>query len=144
MLFRSALIPLACGLHLPDKSRRAGFRVVSNLPAYDVIGTWSDAYLGAQRIAWPLAPEDGMRLNMARLKAALKEAEVRRPDLVYVIRPGNPASVGATAEEWRDLISFCLETGARLVNDAAYAGLTAGGSVPLRSEERRVGKECRL
>lgn len=126
-----ALVPLACGLHLPDKARRGGFRIVSNLPAYDVIGTWGDSYLGAQRIAWPLAPEDGMRLNMARLKAALKEAEVRRPDLVYVIRPGNPASVGATAAEWRDLIAFCLETGARLVNDGAYAGLTEGGSVPL-------------
>lgn len=126
-----ALIPLACGLHLPDKARRGSFRVVSNLPAYDVIGTWSDAYLGANRIAWPLAPEDGMRLNMTRLKAALKEAEVRRPDLVYVIRPGNPASVGASAAEWKELVAFCLETGARLVNDAAYAGLTAGGSVPL-------------
>lgn len=126
-----ALIPLACGLHLPDKARRGGFRVVSNLPAYDVIGTWSDSYLGANRIAWPLAPEDGMRLNMARLKAALKEARVERPDLVYVIRPGNPASVGATAAEWRELIAFCLETGARLVNDAAYAGLTEGASVPL-------------
>lgn len=126
-----ALIPLACGLHLPDKARRGSFKVVSNLPAYDVIGTWSDSYLGAERIAWPLVPEDGMRLNLARLKAALKEAGTDRPDLVYVIRPGNPASVGASAAEWKELIGFCLERGARLVNDAAYAGLTDGGSVPL-------------
>ena len=126
-----ALVPLACGLHLPDKSRRGGFRVVSNLPAYDVIGTWSDSYLGATRIAWPLAPEDGMRLNMARLKAAIKEAGDPTVDLVYVIRPGNPASVGASAAEWKELIAFCVERGVRLVNDAAYAGLTAGASVPL-------------
>lgn len=126
-----ALVPLACGLHLPDKARRGGFRVVSNLPAYDVIGTWSDSYLGATRIAWPLAPEDGMRLNLARLKAALKEAHDPSVDLVYVIRPGNPASVGASEAEWKELIGFCVERGIRLVNDAAYAGLTAGGSVPL-------------
>ena len=126
-----ALIPLACGLHLPDKARRRSFKVVSNLPAYDVIGTWSDAYLGADRVVWPLAPEDGMRLSLPALKAALFAAKVDRPDLVYVIRPGNPAAVGATAEEWEALIGLCRETGARLVNDAAYAGLTEDGSVPL-------------
>ncbi|MBI2363283.1 MAG: pyridoxal phosphate-dependent aminotransferase [Elusimicrobia bacterium] len=126
-----ALIPLACGLHLPDKARRRSFRVVSNLPAYDVIGTWSDAYLGAERVVWPLAPEDGMRLTLPSLKAALFSAKVDRPDLVYVIRPGNPAAVGATAAEWEALIGFCREAGARLVNDGAYAGLTEDGSVPL-------------
>ncbi|MBI3296918.1 MAG: aminotransferase class I/II-fold pyridoxal phosphate-dependent enzyme [Elusimicrobia bacterium] len=120
-----ALIPLACGLHLPDKARRGTFKVVSNLPAYDVIGTWSDAYLGAERVVWPLSPEDGMRLNLARMPAGV------RPDLVYVIRPGNPAAVGASAEEWRALIGWCLERGSRLVNDAAYAGLTEDASVPL-------------
>ncbi|MDO8757620.1 MAG: hypothetical protein Q7J64_06400, partial [Elusimicrobiota bacterium] len=63
----SALIPLACGLHLPDKGRRHAFRVASNLPAYDVIGTWSASYLAAQRTVWPLASDDNMRLNVGRL-----------------------------------------------------------------------------
>ena len=124
----SALIPLACGLHLPDKARRGAFRVVSNLPAYDVIGTWSDSYLGAKRTVWPLATSDNMRLNVARLKEALKKDGADRADLVFTIRPGNPAAVGATAAEWRELIAFCVEKGMRLVNDGAYAGLAAGGA----------------
>ena len=123
-----ALVPLACGLHLPDRARRASFRVASNLPAYDVIGTWSDSYLGAHRTVWPLVSADNMRLNVARLKGALKKDGVERADLVYVIRPGNPAAVGANTAEWRELIAFCVEKGMRLVNDAAYAGLCAPGT----------------
>ncbi len=124
----SALIPLACALHLPDKARRASFRVASNLPAYDVIGTWSDSYLGAKRTVWPLASSDNMRLNVARLKAALKKDGADRADLVFVIRPGNPAAVGASAADWKELIGLCLEKKMRLVNDGAYAGLAAAGT----------------
>jgi aspartate/methionine/tyrosine aminotransferase len=124
----SALIPLACGLHLPDKARRQTFRVASNLPAYDVIGTWSDSYLGAKRTVWPLASSDNMRLNVARLKEALKKDGVERADLVFVIRPGNPAAVGASKADWQELIQYCVEKKMRLVNDGAYAGLAAEGT----------------
>lgn len=124
----SALVPLACGLHLSDRARRGTFRVASNLPAYDVIGTWSEGYLGARRTVWPLVSADNMRLNVARLKDALKRDGADRADLVFVIRPGNPAAVGASVADWRELIVFCLEKGMRLVNDAAYAGLCAPGS----------------
>ena len=119
----TAFLPLACGLHLPDSRRRDSFCVVSNLPSYDVIGTWSQSYLGARRDVWPLLAEDRMRLNVARLKDAVRAAGDPRIDLVHVVRPGNPASVGASLEEWRELIHFCLERGARLACDAAYAGL---------------------
>lgn len=124
----SALIPLACALHLPDRTRRDSFRVASNLPAYDVIGTWSASYLGARRTVWPLTSADNMRLNVARLKEALKKDGADRADLVFVIRPGNPAAVGASAADWKVLISYCLEKGMRLVNDGAYAGLAAAGT----------------
>ena len=130
----SALIPLACGLHLPDKARRISFRVASNLPAYDVIGTWSDSYLGAKRTVWPLVSSDNMRLNVSRLKDALKKDGTDRADLVFVIRPGNPAAVGASTSDWKALIMFCIEKGMRLVNDGAYAGLAAVGThAPLAS-----------
>ncbi len=124
----SALVPLACGLHLPDRARRGSFRVASNLPAYDVIGTWTDSYLAAKRVVWPLVSADNMRLNVGRLKEALKKEGTDRADLVFVIRPGNPAAVGASAADWKELIAFCLEKGMRLVNDAAYAGLCAPGT----------------
>lgn len=128
----SALIPLACGLHLPDKARRAAFRIASNLPAYDVIGTWGGAYLGANRTVWPLASADNMRLTLPRLKAALARDGADRADVIFTIRPGNPAAVGASAADWKELIAFCLEKKTRLVNDAAYAGLTQGPAhVPL-------------
>ena len=128
----TALLPLACGLHLPDSKRRDAFRVASNLPAYDVIGAWAGSYLGARRVVWPLLPSDHMRLNVRRLREAVRGSGASRVDLVHVIRPGNPAAVGASVEEWRDLMDFCAESRARLVCDGAYAGLaTAAAHVPL-------------
>lgn len=120
----SALVPLACGLHLRG---REGFTVASNLPAYDVIGTWSEGYLGARRVVWPLVSEDGMRLKVARLEEALRAEKLDRADLVFVIRPGNPAAVGASVNDWKALIGHCAARGTRLVNDAAYAGLVEEG-----------------
>lgn len=127
-----ALVPLACGLHLPDKKRRESFVVASNLPAYDIIGTWGDSYLAGRRVVWPLASEDNMRLNVSRLEDALKGAGVERADLAFVIRPGNPAATGASEADWKKLIEHCLARGTRLVNDSAYSGLAEPGShVPL-------------
>ena len=65
----TALIGLACGLHLGE--RRRSFCLASNLPAYDVAGTWAQDYLGARRVVWPLASADGMRLNVERLRHCL-------------------------------------------------------------------------
>jgi aspartate/methionine/tyrosine aminotransferase len=130
----TAILPLACGLHLKG---RQDFRVVTHLPAYDVMGTWAANYLGSNRIVWPLYSDDGMKMRVSHLRQALSDAEKKdpkaaKPDLVFVIRPGNPASAGATADEWRELIAFCAERGIRLVNDGAYATLTDGTShVPL-------------
>lgn len=127
----TALLPLACGVHLPDASRRRSFNLVSNLPAYDVIGTWTSQYLATNRIVWPLLSQNNMRMNFDLLKNALERAKCPRPDLVHVIRPGNPAAVGAKKEEWKALIEFCLERGSRLVCDAAYVGLAGENHEPL-------------
>ena len=124
----TAILPLACGLHLKG---RENFRVATNLPAYDVMGTWAASYLGANRIAWPLSAKDGMKMKVDGLREAVRAAGAK-PDLVFVIRPGNPASAGATREEWEALIAYCEEIGARLVNDGAYTTLTDGTShIPL-------------
>jgi aspartate/methionine/tyrosine aminotransferase len=63
-----------------------------------------------------------------RLEDALRKAGVDKPDLVFVIRPGNPASRGATEAEWKALIELCLARGTRLVNDGAYTTLAAPGA----------------
>jgi len=126
----SALLPLACGLHLKGREK---FQLVSHLPAYDVIGTWTNSYLGANRIVWPLLAKDGMRMSTANLEQALHDAKVEKPDMIFVIRPGNPASCGASREEWKSLIELCLKRGIRLVNDGAYTTLSDGSHVSLAS-----------
>lgn len=125
----TAILPLACGLHL--KASRQDFCVVTHLPAYDVMGTWNSTYLGAKRVVWPLRTENAMGLELSTLREALRQAQVESPDLIFVIRPGNPASRGATRQEWVSLIEFCLERDIRLVNDGAYTTLSPGTHVPL-------------
>ncbi len=125
----TTVLPLACGMHLKG---RENFRVVTHLPAYDVMGTWSQAYFGSKRIVWPLTSEDGMRMNVKVLREVLAREKTEKPDLIFVIRPGNPAARGASREEWKELIELCIERGSRLVNDGAYATLTEGdGHIPL-------------
>jgi aspartate/methionine/tyrosine aminotransferase len=71
-----------------------------------------------------------MKMSVESLRQACESGPA--PDLIFVIRPGNPASSGATRAEWEELIAFCIERGIRLVNDGAYATLTDGVShVPL-------------
>jgi aspartate/methionine/tyrosine aminotransferase len=124
----TAILPLACGMHLKG---RENFRVATNLPAYDVMGTWATGYLGSNRIVWPLSASEGMKMRVDSLKSACDSAGAK-PDLIFVIRPGNPASAGATRAEWEELIGYCIEHGIRLVNDGAYTTLTDGKShVPL-------------
>ena len=131
----TAILPLACGLHL--KNQKSEFEVITNLPAYDVMGTWGQVYLGGRRVVWPLAVEQGMSLEVAKLEEICTREQLRGPDLVFVIRPGNPASRGATESEWRELIAFCIQRGSRLVNDGAYTTIrdfnpsTGEGHVPL-------------
>lgn len=117
----TALLPLACGAF----DQRSTFTVVSNLPAYDVIGTWSEKYLGLKRIGWKLKSESNMRLDISELEQLLKANKV---NLVHVIRPGNPAAVGATRDEWLAIGKLCARHQVRLVNDAAYVGLSSDPS----------------
>lgn len=121
----TAILPLACGMHLKGREK---FNVVTHLPAYDVMGTWASSYLGANRIVWPLRSEDGMKMRLELLLEALKSNPSVKPDLIFVIRPGNPASTGATLAEWKPLMAYCEAEGIRLVNDGAYATLTDGVS----------------
>jgi aspartate/methionine/tyrosine aminotransferase len=134
----TAILPLACGLHLKG---RENFTVVTHLPAYDVMGTWESQYLGAKRVVWPLLSSNQMKMEVADLKAALETAKIKKPDLIFVIRPGNPASQGATQSEWKDLIEFCLQSGIRLVNDGAYTTLTESGSKNAHIPLAQVAKD---
>lgn len=127
----TALLPLACAGY----ERRSEFTVLSNLPAYDVIGTWTTQYLGMKRVAWPLSSENNMRLDIRNLETILKSQKV---DMIFVIRPGNPAAVGCNSDEWESICRLCESHGVRLVNDAAYVGLAQEGShTPLAQVAKR-------
>ncbi len=126
----TAILPLACGMHLKGREK---FSIVSHLPAYDMIGTWGASYLGSKRIVWPLRSSQGMRMDVESLKQALERENTPNPDLIFVIRPGNPASAGASKEEWISLCELAQSRGSRLVNDGAYATLTDGSHVTLAS-----------
>lgn len=137
-----ALMPLACGAHLPDRKQRDEFVVASNVPAYDVIGTWTTSYLGSNRIEWPLYVTDGMRLNLDALDGALKKAGKERVDLLYVIRPGNPAAVGASRDDWNKIMDWCVKRNTRLVNDGAYAALCEPGKHVSLAEVAKDRTDC--
>lgn len=123
----SAILPLACALH----RRRDTFTVVTNAPAYDIVDRWTSEYLGARRITWPLISADNMTLRLERLEEALARAGQPEVDVIFTIRPGNPAAVGAEEADWRALIEYCIPRRIRLINDGAYATLATGGHVPL-------------
>ncbi len=124
----SALLLLACG-----GGERRDLVYASNLPAYDIVGVWGEKYLKSRRMVWPLCSADNMRLNVRRLKEVAARLGYPTLDLIFTVRPGNPASVGASREEWVELISFCLERKIRLANDGAYAGLAGEKHVSLAS-----------
>ncbi len=124
----SALLLLACGF-----GERRDLIYASNLPAYDIVGVWGEKYLKSRCMVWPLCSADNMRLNVKRLKEAASRLGHQKPELIFTVRPGNPASVGASFEEWVELISFCLEHKIRLANDGAYAGLAGEKHVSLAS-----------
>lgn len=127
----TALLPLACAGY----ERRTEFTVLSNLPAYDVIGTWTNQYLGMKRLVWPLSSENNMRLDIRAFENLLKSQKI---DLVFIIRPGNPAAVGCNEEEWDSICKLCETYRVRLVNDAAYVGLAQEGShIPLAQVAKR-------
>lgn len=128
----TALLPLASAAY----EKRSSFTVMSNLPAYDVIGTWTQTYLGLKRVAWPLSSKNNMRLDVGALGELLKKEKI---DLLHVIRPGNPAAVGTTRDEWLAIAELCVKNRIRLVNDAAYVGLAQDPShVSLASVAHRM------
>jgi aspartate/methionine/tyrosine aminotransferase len=85
-------------------------------------------------VKWSL-DEPGMRMNLESLKQTLQKEGLspQEIDLIYVIRPGNPAPVGASEKEWKELIEFCIQYQIRLVNDGAYTTLAPnlGAHTPL-------------
>jgi len=111
-----AMLPIACAANKNDfPLDNDGF--VVNAPSYDIIRTWS-SYLGQKSAIWPIYAEENFRLNLKNFTKDIK------PRMIVVVKPWNPAPVGASKEEWVELIEFCIKNKIRLVNDGAYTALT--------------------
>ncbi len=120
------LMPITCAAkqkNLPKVADNEGF--IRTIPSYDLLETWAD-YIDAPCQRWPLYSAETFRLNLKNLPKSEKP-----PRLIVVVKPGNPCPVGASREEWVELIEYCLKHQIRLVNDGAYASLIHGSHVPL-------------
>ena len=113
------LLPLACGANRDDA---APVTVIgATRPGYPVIKTWSE-YLGCAYRDWPLYAEYGFRPRLEDAPAAGADGAT----LVLLNYPNTPTGAVMDADGWRAICAWALESGIRLVNDAAYAGLIHG------------------
>ena len=111
------LLPIACAAKAHKVAYpNEGF--VKTAPAYDLIGTWAD-YIDAPCFIWPLLSNENFKLNLENLPKMEKP-----PRMIITVKPGNPCPAGATREDWKSLIEYCLANNVRLVNDGAYTSLT--------------------
>jgi aspartate/methionine/tyrosine aminotransferase len=117
------LLLLSCGAKTNKTANNSG--VIRTAPAYDLVGQWAE-YIDAETDIWPLFSQENFRLNIDNLPKKDKA-----PRMIITVKPGNPCPVGATREDWEQLISYCLKNNVRLVNDGAYTSLTHKNHVPL-------------
>jgi len=117
------LLPIACGANRDDvEISNQGYMV--NSPSYDVIQTWA-GYLWEKSFVWPMYAEENFALKLENMPKDVN------PRMILTVKPGNPCPVGATREEWVELIEHCIENNIRLVNDGAYTALTHNAHVTL-------------
>ena len=97
-----------------DRTRDA--RVVAPNPFYQI---YEGAALlaGAQPIYLPTTAADGFRMRFD----ALKPAEWRNVQLVYVCSPGNPTGHVMTLEEWKTLFELSDRYGFVIASDECYS-----------------------
>ncbi|MDC0506229.1 aminotransferase class I/II-fold pyridoxal phosphate-dependent enzyme, partial [Candidatus Gracilibacteria bacterium] len=117
------LLPIATGANRSDVALdNSGYMV--NAPAYDLISTWSE-YLGEESFIWPIYSHDDFKLRVSNMP------EGKLPRMIVTVKPGNPCPVGASREEWVELIEYCIENNIRLVNDGAYTAVVHKNHVSL-------------
>ncbi len=51
--------------------------------------------------------------------------------MIVTVKPGNPCPVGASREEWAEIIDYCIQNNIRLVNDGAYTAVVHKNHVSL-------------
>ena len=97
-----------------DRTREA--RVVAPNPFYQI---YEGAALlaGAQPIYLPTTAADGFRMRFD----ALKPAEWRNVQLVYVCSPGNPTGHVMTLDEWKTLFELSDRHGFVIASDECYS-----------------------
>ncbi|MDD3303055.1 MAG: aminotransferase class I/II-fold pyridoxal phosphate-dependent enzyme [Candidatus Gracilibacteria bacterium] len=119
------LLPVACGANRNDSPiENKGY--MKNAPAYDVMATWCE-YLGEESLIWPIYSFENFKLKISNLPSG------KLPRMILTVKPGNPCPVGASKEEWEEIIDFCIKNKIRLVNDGAYTAVVHKNHVSLTS-----------
>ncbi|MFA5916724.1 MAG: aminotransferase class I/II-fold pyridoxal phosphate-dependent enzyme [Candidatus Gracilibacteria bacterium] len=119
------LLPIACGANRSDSPvENKGY--MKNAPAYDVMATWCE-YLGEESYIWPIYSFENFKLKVSNMPIG------KLPRMILTVKPGNPCPVGASREEWEEIINFCITNKIRLVNDGAYTAVVHKNHVSLTS-----------
>lgn len=115
LVFSGAEEAIFCGL---QALLGAGDHVVVTVPAYQSLVEVARA-CGADVTTVPLRAEEGWRLDVSRLRAALRPAT----KALIVNVPHNPTGMLPDRATWRAVIDLAAEAGVRLVVDEAYRWL---------------------
>ncbi|NDK07785.1 aminotransferase class I/II-fold pyridoxal phosphate-dependent enzyme [Candidatus Gracilibacteria bacterium] len=119
------LLPIATGANRND-SPVSNTGYMKNAPAYDVMATWCE-YIGEESFIWPIYSYENFKLKVSNMP------DGRLPRMILTVKPGNPCPVGASEEEWKEIIDFCIKNKIRLVNDGAYTAVVHKNHVSLTS-----------
>ncbi|MDD5769929.1 MAG: aminotransferase class I/II-fold pyridoxal phosphate-dependent enzyme [Candidatus Gracilibacteria bacterium] len=126
------LLPIACGANrntVPVPN--TGY--MKNALAYDLISTWSE-YLGEESFVWPIYSHEEFRLKIENIPAG------KLPRMILTVKPGNPCPVGASREEWIEVINYCIKNKIRLVNDGAYTSVVHKNHISLTEVAKDFGE----
>lgn len=119
------LLPIATWANRND-SPVSNTWYMKNAPAYDVMSTWCE-YIWEESFIWPIYSFENFKLKVSNIP------EWSLPRMILTVKPWNPCPVGASEDEWKEIIDFCIKNKIRLVNDGAYTAVVHKNHVSLTS-----------
>lgn len=111
---------------MPAVFINSGDITLMTVPGYPVMGTHTKWY-GGEVVNLPLTKENNFLPDLDSISSdILKSAKI-----LYINYPNNPTGASATREFFEKVVGFAKKNNIIVVHDAAYAGLTFDGTLPL-------------
>ena len=108
---------------MPTAFINPGDVALMTVPGYPVFGTHS-AWYGGEVYNLELKKQNGFLPDLKSVPADIK----KRAKTLLINYPNNPTGAQATESFYREVIDFAHENKLVVIQDAAYAALTYGGS----------------